>query len=40
MAVPALQGIHHLKVHVIEPLRSARWYQQVLGYEPLSAAPC
>lgn len=31
-AVPLLDGIHHLKVHVADLRRSARWYQRVLGY--------
>jgi catechol 2,3-dioxygenase-like lactoylglutathione lyase family enzyme len=34
MVVPALSGIHHLEVHVIDPRRSARWYRRVLGHEP------
>lgn len=33
-SVPALHGIHHLKVHVTEVRRSARWYQRTLGYQP------
>jgi catechol 2,3-dioxygenase-like lactoylglutathione lyase family enzyme len=27
-----LAGIHHLKVHVTDLRRSARWYERVLGY--------
>ena len=34
MAPPELNGIHHLKVHVTDVRRSARWYRRVLGYEP------
>jgi catechol 2,3-dioxygenase-like lactoylglutathione lyase family enzyme len=34
MTAPVLAGIHHLKVHVTDVRRSARWYQTVLGYEP------
>jgi catechol 2,3-dioxygenase-like lactoylglutathione lyase family enzyme len=30
-----LDGIHHLKVHVTDVRRSARWYARTLGYEPL-----
>ena len=36
MTIPALQAIHRLKVHVTDAQRSARWYQQVLGYEPMA----
>ena len=35
MRTPALSGIHHLKVHVTDVRRSARWYQRTLGYEPV-----
>lgn len=35
MDTPSLDGIHHLKVHVIDVRRSARWYATTLGYEPL-----
>jgi catechol 2,3-dioxygenase-like lactoylglutathione lyase family enzyme len=35
MTVPALNGIHHLKVHVTDVRRSARWYARVLGYRPM-----
>jgi catechol 2,3-dioxygenase-like lactoylglutathione lyase family enzyme len=35
MSTPALSGIHHLKVHVTDVRRSARWYQRTLGYEPV-----
>jgi len=34
MTAPALNGIHHLKVHVSDARRSARWYRRVLGYQP------
>jgi YD repeat-containing protein len=32
MPSPRLAGIHHLKVHVTDLRRSARWYERVLGY--------
>jgi catechol 2,3-dioxygenase-like lactoylglutathione lyase family enzyme len=32
MTSPELAGIHHLKVHVTDLRRSARWYERVLGY--------
>ena len=32
--VPELNGIHHLKVHVTDVRKSARWYARVLGYRP------
>jgi catechol 2,3-dioxygenase-like lactoylglutathione lyase family enzyme len=35
MSSPALDGIHHLKVHVTDVRRSARWYERTLGYEPV-----
>ena len=35
MSTPRLEGIHHLKVHVTDVRRSARWYARTLGYEPL-----
>ena len=35
MSIPALDGIHHLKVHVTDVRRSARWYERTLGYKPL-----
>jgi len=35
MSTPALDGIHHLKVHVTDVRRSARWYERTLGYQPL-----
>ena len=35
VTVPALDGIHHLKVHVTDVQRSARWYRRVLGYRPM-----
>ena len=35
MRIPALDGIHHLKVHVTDVRRSARWYERTLGYKPL-----
>ncbi|MHB8463730.1 MAG: VOC family protein [Acidimicrobiales bacterium] len=34
MGAPELDGIHHLKVHVTDVRRSARWYARVLGYQP------
>ena len=35
MSTQALNGIHHLKVHVTDVRRSARWYERTLGYEPV-----
>ena len=35
MNTPPLNGIHHLKVHVTDVRRSARWYARTLGYQPL-----
>jgi catechol 2,3-dioxygenase-like lactoylglutathione lyase family enzyme len=35
MKVPALDGIHHLKVHVTDVRRSAGWYAETLGYQPI-----
>ena len=35
MSIPALDGIHHLKVHVTHVRRSAGWYTRTLGYQPL-----
>ncbi len=35
MNTPALDGIHHLKVHVTDVRRSAMWYARTLGYQPL-----
>jgi catechol 2,3-dioxygenase-like lactoylglutathione lyase family enzyme len=35
MSAPKLEGIHHLKVHVTNVRRSARWYARTLGYHPL-----
>ena len=35
MSAPALDGIHHLKVHVTDVRRSARWYARTLGYQPV-----
>jgi catechol 2,3-dioxygenase-like lactoylglutathione lyase family enzyme len=33
VTAPRLDGIHHLKVHVTDVRRSARWYARVLGYK-------
>ena len=35
MIAPALNGIHHLKVHVTDVRRSAGWYARTLGYQPV-----
>src|SRR5664279_2705086 len=35
MSTPALDGIHHLKVHVTDVRQSARWYAGTLGYQPV-----
>lgn len=32
---PALEGIHHLRVHVADVRRSARWYTRNLGGKQL-----
>ena len=33
--VPVLDGVHHLKLPVTDLLRSAEWYEWVLGYRPV-----
>jgi hypothetical protein len=34
ITAPALNGIHHLKVHVTDVRRPARWYARTLEYQP------
>jgi hypothetical protein len=35
MSAPGLEGIQHLKVHVTDVGRSARWYARTRGCQPL-----